>query len=290
MSEVALPSSSRSTAQECWRRLKRHRLAYASFWFIVVVVVAVIVGPWLSPYGYAQSDLSLGVAPPSFRHWLGTDELGRDILVRLLYGGRVSFSIGLSATAVSLVIGVAYGAVAGYFGRGVDSAMMRAVDILYALPTSIFVIILTVTFGRHFILLFLAIGAVEWLTMARIVRGEVQALKEREFVSAAFALGASRTRVVARHLIPNALGPVIAYATLTVPGVMLLESFLSFLGFGIQPPMSSWGTLIENGALSMEDYPWLLISPVIALSATVFALNFFGDGLRDALDPHAERR
>ncbi|HQL94540.1 MAG TPA: ABC transporter permease, partial [Candidatus Hydrogenedentes bacterium] len=222
-------------------------------------------------------------------HWLGTDPLGRDLLARLLQGGRVSLLIGLSATAVSLLIGVLYGGVSGFAGGRADALMMRVVDILYALPYTVFVIILMVFFGRNFIFLFLAIGAVEWLTMARIVRGQVLSLREREFVEAARALGLGRARILVRHILPNTLGPVIIYATLTVPRVMLLEATLSFLGLGVQPPMSSWGLLIKEGVETMEEYPWLLLFPSIAFSATLFALNALGDGLRDALDPRTSR-
>src|SRR6185436_5948122 len=211
---------------------------------------------------------------PSGSHWLGTDTLGRDLLVRLLIGGRVSLAVGLCASFVALTIGVVYGAVAGFFGGKLDAFMMRAVDIMYALPFAIFVILLMVFFGRNIILLFVAIGAVEWLTMARIVRGQVMALKQQEFIDAARILGVKKRRIILRHMIPNLLGPVIVYATLTIPGVMLLEAFLSFLGLGVQPPMSSWGVLIKEGAEVMEEYTWLLISTGLVFSATLFSLNF----------------
>tara|TARA_B100000965_G_scaffold356398_1_gene334352 strand:- start:5698 stop:6321 length:624 start_codon:yes stop_codon:yes gene_type:complete len=204
-----------------------------------------------------------------------------------MYGGRVSIGVGFAATAVSLLIGVLYGTVSGYAGGKTDALMMRIVDILYALPFTIFVILLMVIFGRNIVLLFLAIGAVEWLTMARIVRGQVLSLKKLEFIEAAVALGLSRNRIILRHLIPNVLGPVIVYATLTVPSAMLLEAVLSFLGLGVQPPMSSWGLLIKDGSEMMEVYPWLLIFPAFFFSVTLFALNFLGDGLRDALDPQS---
>jgi oligopeptide transport system permease protein len=206
------------------------------------------------------------------------------LLTRILYGGRVSLMVGLIATGVALIIGVTWGAVAGYAGGRLDAVMMRIVDIIYALPFMIFVVLLMVIFGRNLILLFLVIGAVEWLTMARIVRGQVQTLKQQEFVEAAISLGLSRWNIISRHLIPNALGPVIVYTTLTIPSVMLLEAFISFLGLGIQPPQSSWGSLISDGVETMEEFPWLLIYPGVALSLTLFSLNFLGDGLRDALD------
>jgi oligopeptide transport system permease protein len=211
------------------------------------------------------------------------------LLTRILYGGRVSLLVGVAATSVSLLIGVLYGAIAGFAGGRLDSFMMRVVDVLYALPFTIFVIILMVFFGRNFILLFLAIGAVEWLTMARIVRSQVLSIREKEYIEAARVLGYSTSRIILRHVLPNTLGPVIVYVTLTIPQVMLVEAFLSFLGLGVQPPMSSWGILIREGVETMEEFPWLLLFPSIALSLTLFSLNFLGDGLRDALDPRASK-
>lgn len=218
------------------------------------------------------------------RFWLGADTLGRDLLARILYGARVSLLVGLVATLVALVIGVTYGAISGYAGGKVDAVMMRIVDIIYALPFTIFVILLMVMFGRNFLLLFFAIGAVEWLTMARIVRGQVQSVRKMEFIEAARVLGLGRRRIIFRHIIPNVLGPVIVYTTLTIPSVMLLEAFLSFLGLGIQPPLASLGSLIKDGADKMEEYWWLLVFPGVVFSLTLFSLNFLGDGLRDALD------
>jgi oligopeptide transport system permease protein len=275
--------------QDAWARLRHNRLAVASGIVFGLIVLACVAGPWISPYGYEEQDLVLGAAPPSAAHWFGTDTFGRDLLTRVLYGGRVSLMVGLIATAVALLIGVTWGSIAGYFGGRVDAVMMRIVDIIYALPFMIFVVLLTVVFGRSMLLLFLAIGAVEWLTMARIIRGQIQALRHQEFVEAAISLGLPRRTIIARHLIPNAVGPLIVYTTLTIPAVMLLEAFISFLGLGVQPPMSSWGSLISEGADSMEEYPWLLIFPGIALSVTLFALNFIGDGLRDALDVRASK-
>ncbi len=275
--------------QDAWARLRRNRLAVISGAVFAFVALACVVGPWISPYGYEEQNLILGAAPPSAAHWFGTDPFGRDLLTRILYGGRISLMVGLIATAVALLIGVTWGAIAGYLGGRTDAVMMRIVDIIYALPFMIFVVLLTVVFGRSLLLLFLAIGAVEWLTMARIIRGQVQALRHQEFVEAAISIGLSRRTIIARHLIPNALGPLIVYTTLTIPAVMLLEAFISFLGLGVQPPQSSWGSLISEGAETMEEYPWLLIFPGIALSVTLFALNFIGDGLRDALDVRASR-
>jgi oligopeptide transport system permease protein len=248
-----------------------------------------IAGPWLLRVSYQEQNLDLGASAPSAAHWFGTDTLGRDLFVRLLYGGRISLGVGLCATFVALTIGVIYGAMAGYLGGKIDAAMMRLVDIIYALPFTIFVILLMVFFGRNIILLFVAIGAVEWLTMARIVRSQIMALKKMEFIEAARSLGLSNTRIIFRHLLPNALGPIIVYTTLTIPAVMLLEAFLSFLGLGVQPPMSSWGTLIKDGAEKMEEFPWLLIFPGSIFSLTLFSLNFLGDGLRDALDVRAAK-
>lgn len=275
--------------RDAWRRLRVNRLAVAALVVLCAVGVGVVAGPWVTPHTYDTQDTALGAVGPRAGHWLGTDPLGRDLLARLLQGGRVSLLIGLSATAVSLLIGVLYGGVSGFAGGRADALMMRIVDILYALPYTVFVIILMVFFGRNFLFLFLAIGAVEWLTMARIVRGQVLSLREREFVEAARALGLGRARILIRHILPNTLGPVIIYATLTVPRVMLLEATLSFLGLGVQPPMSSWGLLIKEGVETMEEYPWLLLFPSIAFSATLFALNALGDGLRDALDPRTSR-
>ena len=270
--------------QDAWLRLKRNRLAVFGLCVLAAFVVIALLTPWIAPYDYTEQNLELGASPPSAEHWLGTDIFGRDLLTQIMYGGRISLAVGFVATAVALLIGVTWGAVAGYVGGRVDAVMMRVVDILYALPFIIFIVLLMVVFGRNIILLFLAIGAVEWLTMARIMRGQVQTLRQQEFVEAAISIGLSPATIIRRHLIPNALGPVIVYTTLTIPSVMLLEAFLSFLGLGIQPPQTSWGLLISYGAESMEEYPWLLIFPGLALTLTLFSLNFLGDGLRDALD------
>jgi len=270
----------------------RHRLwmnKLAVFGLAVVSILGVLcfvsyLCPHLTGYTYEQQNLALGPTPPNHAHWLGTDPLGRDLLARLLYGGGISLMVGLYATGVSLAIGVIYGAIAGFAGGKADMVMMRIIDILYALPFVIFVILIMVFFGQSIKLMFIAIGAVEWLTMARIVRGQVMAIKRQEFVEAAHALGLKRRRIIFRHIVPNLLGPIIVYATLTMPEVILLESFLSFLGLGVQPPHSSWGVLIKEGAEVMEEYPWLLIYPGAVMALTLFSLNFLGDGLRDALD------
>jgi len=275
--------------QDAWLRLRRNRLALCGLVVLVFFILIALLTPWLAPYGYAQQNLELGAAPPSAAHWLGTDVFGRDLLTQIMYGGRISLAVGFIATAVALLIGVTWGAIAGYAGGRVDAVMMRLVDILYALPFMIFIVLLMVVFGRNMLLLFLAIGAVEWLTMARIMRAQVQALRQQEFVEAAISLGLSPATIIRRYLVPNALGPIIVYTTLTIPSVMLLEAFLSFLGLGVQPPQTSWGLLISYGAESMEEYPWLLLYPGLTLTLTLFSLNFLGDGLRDALDVRGAR-
>ena len=273
-----------SPGQLAWRRLRANRAAIAGMVFLALIGAACFAAPLL-PLDPGIQNLARGATPPSAANWLGTDTLGRDLLARLLYGGRISLLVGIAATLVSLLIGTAYGALAGYAGGRVDRLLMRLVDILYAMPFTVFVIVLIVAFGQSLLLLFIAIGAVEWLTMARIVRGQVLFIKQQTYVTAARVLGFSRRRILLRHIMPNIIGPVVVYTTLTVPRVILLESFLSFLGLGVQPPASTWGSLIRDGAEAMETFPWLLIFPALALSITLFALNFVGDGLRDALDP-----
>tara|TARA_B100000795_G_scaffold200482_1_gene154273 strand:+ start:14162 stop:15019 length:858 start_codon:yes stop_codon:yes gene_type:complete len=270
---------------DAYRRLIQNKAAMIGGIILIFLILCALFAPLIAPYSYSYQDLDLGASKPSWEHLLGTDVMGRDLLSRILYGARISLMVGFVATSVALVIGVSWGIVAGYLGGRVDSVMMRIVDVLYGLPFIIFIILLMVIFGRNLWLLFGAIGAVEWLTMARIVRGQVIGLKNQEFVLAAQAMGVSNMSMFRKHLFPNILGPIAVYATLTIPQVMLLESFLSFLGLGIQPPMSSWGTLIKDGVESMEEYSWLLIYPGLTFTITLFALNFFGDGLRDALDP-----
>lgn len=278
----------RSPWLDAWHRLRKNRLAASGGIVLVSLALLCAFGPLFSQ-SYADQNLDLGASSPSAAHWLGTDTLGRDLFARVLYGGRISIMVGLVATFVALVIGVTYGATAGFFGGKADMVMMRIVDIMYALPFTIFVILLMVFFGRNIFLLFFAIGAVEWLTMARIVRGQVLSVKRMEFIEAARALGYGRRRIIFRHIIPNVLGPIIVYTTLTIPSVMLLEAFLSFLGLGVQPPMSSWGVLIKDGADKMEEFWWLLVFPGTVFSLTLFSLNFLGDGLRDALDVRASK-
>jgi oligopeptide transport system permease protein len=272
-----------------WVRLKKNKLAITSLFVLGFLCITAVLTPIIAPYGYEEQNLLLGAVPPSSDHWLGTDVFGRDMLTRIMYGSRISLAVGFIASGVALCIGVLWGSLAGYSGGRIDAFMMRVVDILYALPFMIFIILLMVIFGRNLLLLFLAIGAVEWLTMARIVRGQVLTIKQQDFIEAATSLGLSHWTIVRRHIIPNTLSPVIVYTTLTIPSVMLLEAFLSFLGLGIQPPQSSWGLLISYGVETMEEYPWLIFFPGLFLSITLFSLNFLGDGLRDALDPRASK-
>ncbi len=271
--------------KDAYHRLLKNKLATFGGAFILLEVFICLITPWIAPYGFDTQTLELTLAKPSAAHWLGTDALGRDLFTRLLYGGRISMMVGFLASMVSVIVGVVYGAISGFIGGKLDNFMMRVVDVLFALPFVFLVIILMVYFGRNIILLFIALGFTQWLTMARIVRGQVISLKEKEFVEAARSLGISNWNIIKRHLIPNTLGPVIVYLTLTVPSVILDEAFLSFLGLGVQAPMASWGTLISNGVEVMEIAPWALIFPAITLSGTLFSLNFLGDGLRDALDP-----
>ena len=281
---------SASLWSDAWRRLRRNRAALAAGVFLAVMSALTFAAPWLPglPDPTLQ-DLRLGAVPPSPGHWFGTDELGRDLLARVVSGGRISMLVGLVGTLVSLVIGITWGAVAGYAGGRTDDVMMRIVDILYALPYIFLVILLLVLFSKSLLMLFAALGLVQWLTMARIVRGQVLSLKHQTFVEAARALGANDAAIVFRHIVPNTLGPVIVYATLTVPAVILQEAFLSFLGLGVQPPAASWGTLVASGSEVMALFPWLVIFPGFALSLTLLCFNFLGDGLRDALDPQDRR-
>ena len=285
--EAAAEVEGRSLWQDARRRLLRNRAAVVAMVVLAVIALLALLAPWLSAYAYDEVFWDRIQMPPDFAtgHWFGTDGNGRDLFVRTLYGGRVSLLVGLLATAVSLVIGVTYGAVAGYLGGRVDNLMMRFVDVMYSLPFMFFVILLMVVFGRHIFLIFIAIGAVEWLTMARIVRGQTLSVKAKEFIEAARAAGVPNRKIITRHIIPNVLGPVVVYVTLTVPQVILTESFLSFLGLGVQEPLTSWGVLISEGAAQMESAPWLLIFPATFLAITLFCFNFIGDGLRDALDP-----
>lgn len=277
----------RSLWSDAWLALRRNRAAMTAFVLLIFMSLLVVLAPFLSPHSFDYTNFDQISVPPSFSggHIFGTDALGRDLFVRTLYGGRISLLVGIVATFVSLVIGISYGAVAGYLGGRVDQVMMRIVDILYALPFMFLVILLMVFFGRNILLIFVAIGAINWLDMARIVRGQTLSLKEREFVEAARAGGVSTARIIRRHIIPNLLGVVVVYVTLTIPQVILVESFLSFLGLGVQEPMTSWGALVNEGAQEMQNAPWMLVFPAVFLALTLFCFNFIGDGLRDALDP-----
>ncbi len=277
----------RSLWDDAWDSLRRNRAAMSALAIMLVIIVLVIVAPLLTPYTIDAPDWERISTPPDAgsRHWFGTDDIGRDLFIRTLYGGRISLLIGLAATLVSLVVGIAWGATAGYLGGRVDQFMMRIVDVLYAMPFMFFVILLMVFFGRNIFLIFVAVGAINWLDMARIVRGQTLSLKKKEFIEAARAGGVSSFNIVRRHIVPNLLGVVVVYVTLTIPQVILVESFLSFLGLGVQEPMTSWGALVNDGAQAMETAPWALIFPAVFLALTLFCFNFVGDGLRDALDP-----
>jgi len=285
---VAGEVEGRSLWQDAWRRLTKNRAAVASMFILAAIALACLLVPYALPWSYDAIDWDhVEAMPPNVElgHYLGTDSVGRDLLARTLVGGRVSLMVGLLATFVALFIGVAVGAVAGFMGGRVDQLLMRLVDLLYSVPLTFFVIILMVMFGRNFILMFLAIGAVEWLTMARIVRGQTLTLKNKEFIEAARASGGSTASIIARHIVPNVLGVVIVYVTLTIPHVILLESFLSFLGLGVQEPLTSWGVLLNEGAAELQANPRTLIVPAVFMTTTLFCFNFLGDGLRDALDP-----
>ena len=271
--------------KELIAEIKQRKILLFSLLYTLFLIFIAIFAPLISPYEASDQNLSLGASSPSLQHLLGTDVLGRDLFSRILYGSRISLLVGFLATFVAITIGLSYGAVSGYFGGKVDSLMMRIVDILDGLPFVIFIILILVIFGRDIYFLFISIGAFGWLSMSRIVRIQVLGLRKKEFVISAQIMGASSFRILSKHVIPNVMGTVIIYSTLLVPQFMLLEAFLSFLGLGVQPPDSSWGILIREGANTMEEYWWLLIFPACLFSLTLFALNFLGDGLRDILDP-----
>ena len=272
--------------QAAWR-FRRNRAAMGSIFVLIFIGAASVLVPLVWPHGIEDASWESILVPPGFNnwHWFGTDSNGRDLLVRTFYGGRISLTIGLMTTSVALVIGVTYGAVAGFSGGRTDGIMMRLVDVLYSLPLLFFIIILVTVFGRNIYLVFLAIGAVEWLTMSRIVRGQTLSVREKEFIEAATAMGMPRRRILVRHILPNVVGPVIVYVTLLIPTNIIIESYLSFLGLGVQEPMTSWGLLISQGAGQLETAPWLIFFPATFLAVTMFCFNFIGDGLRDALDP-----
>lgn len=271
--------------EDAFRRLLKNKVACFGGIVLLIEIFIAVITPWIAPYPFDETFLELAYATPSSAHWLGNDELGRDLLTRILYGTRISLLVGFLSSGVAVIVGVLYGVISGFTGGRLDNLMMRAVDVFYALPFVFLVIILMVYFGRNIYLLFIALGLTQWLTMARIVRGQVISIKEKEFVLAARSIGVPNFTIMTRHLIPNTMGPVIVYLTLTIPTVMLEEAFLSFLGLGIQAPMASLGTLISSGEKAIEVIPTLLCFPAAILAITLFSLNFLGDGLRDALDP-----
>jgi len=287
LARAARGELSRSLWRQAGRRFMRNRAAMWSVYVLAAIALTAIAIPMFWPHGIEDASWESILAPPSRSdwHWFGTDANGRDLFVRTFYGGRISLTIGLLTTIVALSIGVLYGAVAGFTGGRTDSVMMRFVDVLYSLPLIFFIIILVTIFGRNIFLVFIAIGAVEWLTMSRIVRGQTLTVKSREYVESAMAIGLSRGKILRRYIIPNVLGPVIVYVTLLIPTNIIVESYLSFLGLGVQEPLTSWGLLISQGAGHLDGAPWLIFFPATFLAVTMFCFNFIGDGLRDALDP-----
>jgi oligopeptide transport system permease protein len=287
LAAIANAPRSRGPLATAAARFVRNRAAFAGSVVLLLILIACVAGPWLLPNGPIDSDWSAISLPPTLQnmHWFGTDELGRDLLARTLQGGRVSLEVGLLGTLVSGLIGVAYGATAGYLGGRVDAAMMRIVDMMYAIPYMLIAILMMTMFGRAFYLVVLTISAFSWLDMARVVRGQTLSLRSREFIDAAKAIGVSSRSIIARHIVPNLFGVVVVYASVTVPNIVLTESVLSFLGLGVQEPMTSWGVLIQDGAQKLESMPWLLLCPAVMLCVTLYCVNFVGDGLRDAFDP-----
>jgi oligopeptide transport system permease protein len=273
-----------------WQRFRKDRAAVWSGWFLVAIAAVCFLSPWVSPYPYMEQNLAQSAMAPSSAHWLGTDLLGRDVLSRLLQGGMISLFVGLIATAVALVLGICYGVFAAEVGGRAEDLLMRGVDVVSTLPLTLIVILATVVFGQNLPMIFLAVGGVSWLTMARIIRNQTRELKGSQFVQAAESLGQSRWGIFRRHYLPNLAGTIAVCATLTVPGVMLLEAFVSFLGLGVKAPMTSWGLMIKEGADIMEECPWLLVSPSVVFALTLLSLNFLGDGLRDAFDPRSSRK
>ena len=273
-----------------WQRFRKDRAAVWSGWFLVAIAAVCFLSPWIAPYPYMEQNLAQSAMAPSAAHWLGTDLLGRDVLSRLLQGGMISLFVGLIATAVALVLGICYGVFAAEVGGRAEDLLMRGVDVVSTLPLTLIVILATVVFGQNLPMIFLAVGGVSWLTMARIIRNQTRELKGSQFVQAAESLGQSRWGIFRRHYLPNLAGTIAVCATLTVPGVMLLEAFVSFLGLGVKAPMTSWGLMIKEGADIMEECPWLLVSPSVVFALTLLSLNFLGDGLRDAFDPRSSRK
>lgn len=288
-----LPLIDRASAQvevyikrpSAWARLKENKLALLGLCIIVCMIVLAIVGPWLSPYTYADQNLTQANEAPSASHWFGTDTLGRDLYVRVVYGARISLAVGFVAAAINLVIGVVYGSIAGYIGGKVDRLMMGFVDILYGIPLLLYVILLMVILSPGLTSIFLALGIAYWLTMARIVRSQIMALKNEEYVLAARSMGVPSWRILFRHMLPNCVGPIVITMTLAIPEAIFTEAFLSFIGLGVSAPMASWGVLAAEGINSMRSYPFQLIAPAVAIGVTMLGFTFFGDGLRNALDP-----
>ncbi|CAE6717326.1 ABC transporter permease [Paraburkholderia aspalathi] len=287
LAAIANAPRSRGPLATAAARFVRNRAAFTGFVVLLLIVIACVAGPWFLPNNPIDSDWGAISLAPTLQnmHWFGTDELGRDLLARTLQGGRVSLEVGLLGTLVSGLIGVAYGATAGYLGGRVDAVMMRIVDMMYAIPYMLIAILMMTLFGRAFYLVVLTISAFSWLDMARVVRGQTLSLRSREFIDAARAIGVSSRSIIARHIVPNLFGVVVVYASVTVPNIVLTESVLSFLGLGVQEPMTSWGVLIQDGAQKLDSMPWLLLCPAVMLCITLYSVNFVGDGLRDAFDP-----
>lgn len=275
--------------QDVWRRFCQNKMALFGLGIILFIVLIAIFGPYFSQYTYFEQDYSAMSQGPSAAHWFGTDNLGRDLFVRTLYGARISLAVGVFASIMNFVIGVVYGGISGYFGGRVDNVMMRIIDILYAVPLTLFVILLMVIFEPGLVNIFIAIGAVYWLDMARIVRGQILSLKEQDFILAARVIGVSKRKILFRHLVPNAMGPIIVTATMGIPMAIFTEAFLSFIGLGVSAPMASWGMLASAGKENLLSYPYQLFFPAAAICITMFAFNFLGDGLQDALDPRQRK-
>ncbi len=275
--------------QDAWRRLKKNKLAMFGLYTVVLIITIAVIGPWLSHVSYSDQNLLEANQPPSAAHWFGTDNLGRDLFVRVLYGARISLAIGVVASLINLTIGVVYGGIAGFWGGRVDRIMMNVIDILYGIPVLLYVILLMVILKPGLTNIFIALGIAYWLGMARIVRGQILSLKEQEYVLAARTIGAGSWRILFRHLIPNSMGPIIIAMTLAIPEAIFTEAFLSFIGLGVAAPMASWGVLASEGITSVRSYPFQLFFPAMAISITMLAFNFLGDGLRDALDPRVRR-
>lgn len=275
--------------RDAWQRLKRNKIAMASFWVIVLFMVIAVLGPLFSGYEYDEQNLMLTNQSPSWQHWFGTDNLGRDIFVRVLYGARISLAIGIVASLINLFIGVIYGGIAGYIGGRTDRIMMNIVDVLYSVPTLLYVILLMVVMKPGLMNIFIALGIAYWLQMARIVRGQILSIKEQEFVLAARTIGVPKFRILLRHLIPNAMGAIVVTMTLAIPDAIFTEAFLSFIGLGVSAPMASWGVLASEGVNNLRAYPFQLFFPAAAISITMLAFNLLGDGLRDVLDPKMRR-